>query len=171
MRPAPRLSPVPAIAAVAAVVALAVACAPGGASGTDPEPALTDSRATVSPPTVVMVDDLGDRRQVGPRDPLRIRAARVDGDSLRLALEFGGGCEQHRLRVAVSRAFRESYPVQVGAVVGHDARGDACDALLRPEIAVSLAPLAEAYRRAYGAPSGTVVIVLDGWSASLRYAF
>jgi hypothetical protein len=142
-----------------------VAAAAGGDGGQ------TDQRLVMSPASAVIVRDLGDPREVGPTDPVRITAARVDGDSLRVSVETGGGCARHVFRLAVHDAFMESNPVQVRATLGHDANGDRCRALLRADLAASLAPLADAYRRGYQTPNGVIVIRLAGWDEGLRYTF
>jgi hypothetical protein len=74
-------------------------------------------------------------------------------------------------RLVGGYAFAESLPVQTGLHLGHDAQGDLCKALLRAELAFSLAPLAEVYRRGYQTRAGTIDVHLAGWTPTLRYAF
>jgi hypothetical protein len=169
--------------AAAALFALtaAVACTQGTAAVSDPAPDASaaagggngaqDRRLVMSPASAVMVRDLRDPREVGPTDPVRITAARIDGDSLRVSVETGGGCAQHVFRLAVQSTFLESFPVQVHAALGHDSNGDRCRALLRADLAASLAPLADTYRRAYQTRTGVITLRLEGWGEGLRYTF
>jgi hypothetical protein len=170
----PRTAP-PAVARsaarLAAAVLLAAACsqtaAPDGGGTPRPAPA----GAAVSQSAVVLVDDVGNLAETGPRDLLRVAAARVDGDTLRLAVEHGGGCREHTYRLVASRAFMESQPPQTRLVLGHDARGDACRALVRVDLAVSLVPLADAVRAGSGTRRGAIVLHLEGYGEALRYEF
>ena len=183
MSPSPRARPAatacPFGVTLAVLAALAAACAPGTGpdAPTTPDAAAAAGsganapRLVMSPAAAVLVRDLRDPAEVGPRDPVRIVDARVHGDSLRVAVETGGGCRRHTFRLAIAQGFLESDPVQVRAALGHDAQGDPCRALLRGELAASLRPLAEAWRRDYRAQRGTVIIHLDGWSTALRYSF
>jgi hypothetical protein len=106
-----------------------------------------------------------------PSDPLAIEAARIQGDTLVATITHGGGCRDHDYRVVASTAWMESFPVQVLARISHDAHADACRALLRRELRVSLAPLARAYREAYREASGSLVLRLTGSPNELVYKF
>ena len=162
-----------------ATLALAAACSSGATESTADGPvdatvaavAATDGRLAGTPGAVTIVADPNDPRQAGPRDPVQITAARIDRDTLRLTVQYGGGCRTHVFRLVGGYAFAESLPVQTGLHLGHDAGGDVCKALVRPELAFSLAPLAEMYRRGYQTRSGTIDIHLAGWTPTLRYTF
>jgi hypothetical protein len=166
-----------------ALAALLTACTPGtapdaagspdasAAASSAPPGRDADARLVMAPRHAVLVRSLEDPQQTGPRDPFRLVAARIDGDSLRVTVQTGGGCARHVFRLSVAQAFLESLPVQVHAVLGHDAAGDRCRALLGGELAVSLAPLAEAYRSGYQARGGTILVRLAGWDGELRYTF
>jgi hypothetical protein len=104
-------------------------------------------------------------------DPYTITAAAVSGDELRITLTYGGGCREHRFRLVASDAFMESYPVQVAAVLTHDANGDQCRALRHDTLRFDLTPLKEAYRRAYQAQSGVIVLRLWYVEEGIRYEF
>lgn len=104
-----------------------------------------------------------------PSDPWTWVSHRVEGDLLSLVVRYGGGCEEHRFALLVDPAFRESHPVQVGARLAHDSRGDLCRALLTDELTFDLSPLRVAYQAAYGSGPGTLVVVLEG--REIRYDF
>jgi hypothetical protein len=172
-------SPLPARLARRVLAALLLAACSGGAS-TAPDPSAAvdatvaatqtgDRRLAGTPGAVTIV--VGDPAQAGPRDAVQIQSARVDGDTLRLEVQYGGGCSQHVFRLLAGTGFMESNPVQTRLYLGHNANGDMCRALVRPTLAFSLAPLAEQWRRNYGRGPGTMIIRLEGWTGELRYSF
>jgi hypothetical protein len=128
-----------------------------------------DRRLAGTPGAVTILE--GDPAQAGPRDAAQIQAARIDGDTLRLEVQYGGGCTQHVFRLLAGTGFMESNPVQTRLYLGHNANGDMCRALVRPTLAFSLAPLAELWRRNYGRRPGTMIVRLEGWTGELRYSF
>lgn len=93
-----------------------------------------------------------------PRDAWALDSARIEGDTLWLRIRHGGGCERHRYALVAWNGWLESNPVQAGVLLAHDARDDACDALLSPVLRFDLAPLREAYLRDYGGAHGTVIL-------------
>jgi hypothetical protein len=109
-------------------------------------------------------------------DPARILSAAVEGDLLRVEVEFGGGCRPHHFSLLHGGEFMESLPVQVRLQLAHDGHGDLCRALLRRTLVFDLSPLREAYLSAYGV-GGTLVVHLvapgGGESAApaLHYTF
>ena len=132
-------------------------------------PADGDPAAQAAPALspAVFRDDIG----AGWRDPVTIASAEVAGDTLRLAVRYGGGCAPHRFQLQVSPAFRESYPVQAGARLAHDAAGDACKALIHLDLRFDLRPIRDAYRAAYQTQRGEVVLSLEGYSGGVVYRF
>jgi hypothetical protein len=106
-----------------------------------------------------------------PADRVEITAAAIEEDSLRLAVQYGGGCAEHRFALVFGDAWMESYPVQVSALLSHDANGDNCRALLTGRIAFSLVPLRDAYRRAYRTDSGAVAFTVRPSTTRLVYRF
>lgn len=164
-----------------AAVALLAACSSGGSAPAEPDGATDATVSTVAatqtgdrrlagtPGAVTILE--GDAALAGPRDAAQILAARVDGDTLRLEVQYGGGCAQHVFRLVAGTGFMESNPVQTRVYLGHDANGDMCRALVRPTLAFSLAPLAAQWRRNYGNRPGTMLVRLEGWTGELRYSF
>jgi hypothetical protein len=84
-----------------------------------------------------------------PSDPVTIHAVEVKGDSLELTVSYGGGCGDHSFMLLADAAWMESYPVQTGVRLAHDAKGDACEALLTRVLRFDLSPLKAAYAASY----------------------
>lgn len=152
--------------AVGITAALGAACSPAPVDG-DGGPATAAVSSDVPP-----IELAGNfEATLWKLDPYTIDTARVDADTLTIVVRHGGGCGTHRFSLAASRAFRESNPVQVSAVLTHDAGGDACRALLTRTLRYDLSPLRTAYREAYHARSGAIVMHLWHQGRTLRYAF
>jgi hypothetical protein len=93
-----------------------------------------------------------------PADRLVIDSATAKSDTLYVYVSHGGGCRKHEYAAVAFNGWLESYPVQVGVFVAHDAKGDQCRAQLRPVLRFDLTPLREAYGRSYGAGPAEVVL-------------
>jgi hypothetical protein len=104
-------------------------------------------------------------------DPLTIRDGRIDGDTLRLTVSYGGGCRPHSLQPLAEAAWLESFPVQVMARIAHNAGGDLCRALITRSLRIDLSPLRDRYRASYRTPSGTITLRIDGLAEPVAYAF
>ena len=98
-----------------------------------------------------------------PRDAYTLGAVEADGRTLRAEVSYGGGCRAHRMDLVAWGGWLESEPVQVNALITHDAGDDPCDAYLTEERVFDLSPLARAWVDAYGPPSGPIRINLRLW--------
>jgi hypothetical protein len=114
-------------------------------------------------PSVVLAESVPVRG--APSDRASIAGASLQGDVLVLDVRFGGGCADHAFDLYAQTAFMESEPVQTRLALAHQANGDACRALLSRELRFDLAPLRDAYRRAYG-PAGRIVLHVQEPGAS-----
>ena len=103
-----------------------------------------------------------------PSDPVTVNSAAVRGDSLELSVSFGGGCRDHTFLLLSDAAWMESYPVQVGVKLSHDARSDSCKALVTRVLRFDLTPLKQAYNAAYQATTGVMRLNIRG-STSVQY--
>jgi hypothetical protein len=106
-----------------------------------------------------------------PRDAYEFVSMRREGDALDVTVRHGGGCADHQFALLVHPAFRESYPVQMGGVVAHDAKGDPCRALVQKTLEFDLSPVKQASRRAYQTETGAVRIDVVGWPRPIEYTF
>ena len=106
-----------------------------------------------------------------PSDQVTIQGFTIRGDSLELAVTFGGGCRDHGFTLLSDAAWMESYPVQVGVKLAHDANGDNCKALLSRVLRFDLSPLKAAYAASYQATSGIMKLNIRGTSASPVYSW
>ena len=128
----------------------------------------------IDPPRgrVVIDDDAGRGRDRWGADPYELSAATIMGDTLTVTVSYGGGCETHRFTLVASNVFLESYPVQLGASLAHDANGDLCRAWLTEVLAFDLTPIKRMYQDAYRQDAGTIILRLEhAPEPSLVYEF
>jgi hypothetical protein len=110
-------------------------------------------------------------------DPLTIDSASIENDVLRVHVTHGGGCEQHEYAAVAWNGWLESEPVQVGVIIAHDDKDDACDALVKAELRFDLIPLRQAFIRDYGLGASQMILRLNAASARtggplmVRYTF
>jgi hypothetical protein len=84
-------------------------------------------------------------------DRFDLRGIYVDGDSIRINIDYAGGCEVHEFQLYMSPpVFAESNPVQADLYLRHDANGDMCEALIRRNLYFNLRPIANLYQDMYG---------------------
>ena len=104
---------------------------------------------------------LADGRERGD-DPYIVNSVAVAGHRLTIEVSYAGGCRNHAFTLVISTSFGESDPVQLPAVLAHDANGDACEAWLTESHSFDLALVRARYRQFYGPGPGTVVLRIKG---------
>jgi hypothetical protein len=105
------------------------------------------------------------------KDPLTVERVTLEGDTLILEVTHAGGCVEHEYGLAWDGLFLESDPPQVNLVPLHDARGDACKALIQKTLAFDLSLLKARWREAYHREHGTLFVQVVGAPDSVRYTF
>jgi hypothetical protein len=73
--------------------------------------------------------------------PAAITSAQVEGQTLRLVVEYGGGCATHRFALVAGTDFGESLPPYTLLRLAHDGSGDLCRALVTRQLEVDLSPI------------------------------
>ena len=104
-------------------------------------------------------------------DALTVGNVAIDGDTLRVTVTYGGGCQRHALQPIAETTWLESYPVQVYARISHNASGDVCRALITRTLHVDLSPLKDRYRETYQTTSGRIALRLAGAKDVPVYVF
>ncbi|MXV84995.1 hypothetical protein F4X88_01610 [Candidatus Poribacteria bacterium] len=94
----------------------------------------------------------------------------ITGDVLTLSVSYSGGCEAHNFTLITSGGFLESNPVQLQAVLAHDANGESCEAWVTETYHFNVSPLKTRYQKAYRTETGTIALNIKGISA-LVYTF
>lgn len=122
-----------------------------GDATTLPEPlvTLTERIRGMATGTIPAIVALGTDRNDWPDDRLVVHSIEAAGGLLEVEFSYSGGCNPHDVDLVVFGGFMESFPVQVNAALAHDARDDACDAVIRRSLSFDLTPLHEEYDRSY----------------------
>jgi hypothetical protein len=144
------------------LTAVVAACAGNTTDVGDVAMTLSDGR-----PAVLLVENPDN----WPHDTYQFAEARLHGDTLTVTISHGGGCRTHEYALLVRPLFLESHPVQMHGSLAHDAKGDACKALLRPTLRFDLTPVKQAYQKAYNTQTAEIVLHIAGWPESIRYRF
>lgn len=72
-------------------------------------------------------------------DPISIISAKVDGDCLKLTLQYGGGCKEHQVDLAFIQPECGTPPLPPPTFeIRHNANSDACKALITKEYSFDL---------------------------------
>ena len=126
----------------------------------------------IDPPRgrVVIAEDPGQGTDRWGTDPYQLSAATT---TLTVTVSYGGGCRTHHLTLVASNVFLESYPVQLGVSLAHDANGDLCRAWLTEEYDFDLTPIKRMYQDGYREDAGTIILRLehDAPEPALFYEF
>lgn len=108
----------------------------------------------------------------GPRDtaspawesPFSVENAAVDGDSLRVMVQYGGGFREHDFRLVSAGTATKSLPRQQPLKLEHEGHGDPGRALFSEEQSFDLTPFRD--------PSQPrIVLLLAGWDGRLEYVY
>jgi hypothetical protein len=102
-------------------------------------------------------------RQAGtewPRDPCNVEKISPEGDVLLLSVSYTGGCEEHVLELVARGWLLRDGELHVELLLAHDAKGDACKAIIREQREFALPPLAAACSGELGRTGGRIALHL-----------
>ncbi len=94
-----------------------------------------------------------------------ILAADIEGDSLEIRVQYGGGCHKHDFYLLGSCAWVDVDPPRMRAVLLNDGHDDTCKAMPVTTRKFDMSPL-----RSCGAVSGLLMITFPGDTASVTFA-
>jgi hypothetical protein len=115
-------------------------------------------------PSVIITDEHPDSIQLRPFD---LQNVSIDGDTISIGLQYGGGCRDHEFSLYMSpAAFAESTPVRASLYLWHEDNEDPCDALLSQEVLFDLRPIAELFRQQYGGYD-EILIAVSNYSVGI----
>jgi protein involved in sex pheromone biosynthesis len=103
-------------------------------------------------------------------DEYSIVNAYIEGDSLQIKIEYGGGCGTVEYSLITDGIFMESYPVQLNITLSFK-DNDTCEALIRKTTTTNLSNLADYYSSLYHNDHDTIIIHLEGYNETIIYSF
>ncbi|MDA7632643.1 DUF6174 domain-containing protein, partial [bacterium] len=92
-------------------------------------------------------------------DPYTILSAAIQGNTLQLDLQYGGGCQGHLFALLdlMPGTFAESAPPRPIVALRHDNNDDRCKAIVRDTRSIDLSPLAVSATKSYGSPIPMII--------------
>ena len=113
---------------------------------------------------------IGDASEKFGTDEYTLNTAVIEGDTLRVNVSYGGGCEKHHFTLIASEPFLESFPIQCQVSLAHHANGDACEAWLTEDYHFDLTPIRTLYQKAHQQKAGSIILRLkDAPNVELVY--
>ncbi len=98
-------------------------------------------------------------------DQFDILSTRINGDSLLVQVQYGGGCEKHEFTMHTNLMWMKSLPPQLNLWLEHKSNNDMCRALITETIAFDLSAVQNKSTK-------TSVLILNGdREKSLRYNY
>jgi len=97
-----------------------------------------------------------------PSDAFSLLEATVEGDSLRVHLEYGGGCADHEFQLFQAGPTLRSMPPKQPLRLIHQAHGDPCRALIREWRAFDVSAF-------QASPRGVTVLLLEDFQLPYSY--
>lgn len=94
-------------------------------------------------------------------DPYSILSTELDGDLLRLTVNYSGGCKDHVFSLMGPSTIPTGDPTPITILLHHNADGDGCEALINRDLVFDLAPLKERWKSVTGRASGTIALTLN----------
>lgn len=77
-------------------------------------------------------------------DPVNVSAVKIEGNCLRLTLQYSGGCAEHEIELVLMVPECGTPPLPPPAfLIGHDANGDMCEAWITKEYSFDISGLRE----------------------------
>ncbi len=90
-------------------------------------------------------------------DRLEILSASVEGDILKVEVQYSGGCIDHQFTMAARPWFMESLPVRMELYLYHEDGDDPCDAVMTEGLSFNLIRIGELYDAVYGDGEGVML--------------
>jgi hypothetical protein len=95
---------------------------------------------------------------------VNILKADVQGDLLKLTVQYGGGCEKHIFTLYTNGMYMKSLPPQMSMQLHHEDNDDRCRALITETIAIDISSIR------YG-NKGPLIIRLQDYKETITYAY
>jgi hypothetical protein len=103
-------------------------------------------------------------------DDYLMKYAFIEGDTLSVIVQYGGGCGSANFTLITNGQFMESDPVQLDVVLAFQDE-DPCEALIQKSICFDISALADLYNDSYQTSGGTIIIRLKNYDDQIGYVF
>ncbi len=103
-------------------------------------------------------------------DEFSLLNAFIENDSLKVQIQYGGGCGVAKFELITNGLYMESNPVQLNVLLSFVDEDD-CEAAITKWVCFDLSNLAGHYKNAYQVSDGTIIIHLQNHEPDLTYSF
>ena len=103
-------------------------------------------------------------------DEFSLLNAFIENDSLKVQIQYGGGCGVVKFELITDGLYMESNPVQLNVLLSFVDEDD-CEAAITKWLCFDLSNLAEHYKNTYQMNDGTIIIHLRNHESDLTYSF
>ncbi len=98
-----------------------------------------------------------------------VNDSNIEGDSLMIELQYGGGCGPVSAELYTDGLFMESNPVQLNLILAFT-DDDPCEMIVKKKFCFDLSNLATYYNDSYQTTGGTIILVIKDYN-NLTYNF
>jgi len=99
-------------------------------------------------------------------DPLTIDTVLVEGNTMFIHVNYGGGCTTHEFELIGSPLLAKSYPPIRTLQLVHRANNDLCLAMVQNIIEVDISPLVETQKE-----GNEIFFVIEGWKQRIHHTY
>lgn len=103
-------------------------------------------------------------------DAITIRDATIEGNDIKLKIEYVGGCGEKLPQLLSNGSFMESYPVQLHIWFDFEKKAD-CTQIIKEDFCFNLKELSSNYKNNYRTKTGTIILNLKDYKKRLFYTF
>ncbi len=105
-------------------------------------------------------DDVDDIDQYGG-DVFDFNSATIEGDTLTVAVSYGGGCETHTFTLLAEPEFDTEFPggPAIGFSIAHNANGDMCQRWVEESYHFDLTPIKQKYQAEHAAAGAIRLLI------------
>jgi hypothetical protein len=124
-----------------AATVVAVGCKKKKEIASTTEVKMEEKKEVTEAPKNLTVNPLVVDRNYTPaekNDQFNILDSKIEGDSLILTVQYGGGCENHTFSLFSNNMYMKSLPMQLNLLLEHKGNNDMCRALLTHRIAFDI---------------------------------
>lgn len=103
-------------------------------------------------------------------DSFILEEVQINGDSLKIKVQYGGGCGEAAFGLLTDAYFMESHPVQLNLRLVLK-NMDPCDAIVQRSLCFDLSELSEIFNSYYQSVGGTIILHLKDYESPIPYNF
>lgn len=115
--------------------------------------------------TLKSVNTAKDYQQPKETDPFTVESIEIQDSILFITVSYGGGCEEHEFTLNSNLRYMKSLPAQLGLFLEHDAKGDACRAMLFKTLQFNVSAVK------YGESGNELILRFNNTDKTVRYSY